>query len=281
MRVNENCAACLYDKQYNVCKDPEYLKEVRQIIDRRTENDTAPYLVYLFGQAYERRFGKRVSYSEIKKQFNDLVLSMEQSLREVIESDSDPLGKAMVFARIGNYIDFGAMNHVDQETFLNLFRNAQLSTRDIPVMESFKDQCRTAKNFLLIADNCGEIILDKLFLQQLTKQFPQLETAVMVRGGEVLNDATAEDALYAGIGDYARIISNGNTVAGTVYGMLSGEAKEAIDKADVILSKGQGNYESLCRQGRHIFYSFLCKCDLFTGRFNVPKLTGILVEEYS
>lgn len=281
MRVNENCAACLYDKQYHACKDPEYLKEVRQIIDRRAENDTAPYLVYLFGQAYERHFGKRVSYSGIKKQFNDLVLSMEKSLREVIESDSDPLGKAMVFARIGNYIDFGAMNHVDQETFLNLFRNAQLSSRDIPVMESLKDQCRTAKNFLLIADNCGEIILDKLFLQQLTKQFPQLETAVMVRGGEVLNDATAEDALYAGIGDCARIISNGNTVAGTVYGMLSGEAKEAIDRADVILSKGQGNYESLCRQGRHIFYSFLCKCDLFTGRFNVPKLTGILIEEYS
>ena len=95
----------------------------------------------------------------------------------------------------------------------------------------------------------------------------------------MLNDATEEDALYAGIQQTAAIVSNGTTVAGTVYDMISEEAKEAMDRADVILAKGQGNYESLCRQGRHIFYSFICKCDLFTGRFQVPKLTGILVEE--
>ena len=73
-------------------------------------------------------------------------------------------------------------------------------------------------------------------------------------------------------------VPNGNSVAGTVYAMLSDDAKDALDRADVILAKGQGNYESLCDQGRHVFYSLLCKCDLFTERFNVPALTGILVE---
>ena len=133
---------------------------------------------------------------------------------------------------------------------------------------------------MLIADNCGEIVLDKLFLEQLHKRFPELSIDVLVRGGEVLNDATKEDAEYVGISKVARVISNGLPIAGTVYEMLPDDAKEVMDQADVILAKGQGNYESLCKQGRHIFYSFLCKCELFTSRFRVPKLTGIFVEEW-
>ena len=103
--------------------------------------------------------------------------------------------------------------------------------------------------------------------------------SVMVRGAEVLNDVTLEDAKYAGIDQLASLVSNGSSVAGTIYGMLQEEAKEAIDSADVILAKGQGNYESLCGQGRHIFYSLLCKCRLFTDRFDVPELTGVFIEE--
>ena len=91
--------------------------------------------------------------------------------------------------------------------------------------------------------------------------------------------APVEDALNAGIDSVAQIISSGVAVSGTVYDMISDEAKNAIDSADVILSKGQGNYEALSGHGRHIFYSFLCKCERFTNRFQVPSLTGIFVEE--
>ena len=78
----------------------------------------------------------------------------------------------------------------------------------------------------------------------------------MVRGGEVLNDATEEDAMYTGIDQLAKIISNGNSIAGTVYEMLPDQSKEVLDGADVVLAKGQGNYETLSKQGRHIFYGF-------------------------
>lgn len=279
MRVNDICAECLYDKQMHLSDDRRYLEEVRRIIEERREEDTAPYLVYLFDKEYVRLFGKTAPYAAIKKTFNDLVLSMESLLRDKIEFSDDPLGQALLYARIGNYIDFGAMNHVDEETFLGLFDNPGFSEHDRLVLDSFLLQCAAARRFLLIADNCGEIVLDRLFLEQLKKRFPDLELTVLVRGGEVLNDAVIEDAVYAGIPQIARLISSGNTVAGTVYEMLSDEAKEALDHADVILAKGQGNYESLCMQGRHVFYSFLCKCDLFTGRFGVPRLTGMLVEE--
>ena len=204
---------------------------------------------------------------------------MEDEVRARIESDRNPLAASFAYARIGNYIDFGAMNQVDSGTFLNLLNSARLCETDMPVLESFIRTCRSADRFLLIADNCGEIVLDKLFLEQLKKLFPQMAIFVLVRGEEVLNDATFEDAQYVGIDNIAEIISSGSSIAGTVYEMLPDEGKAVIDKADVILAKGQGNYETLSGQGRHIFYSLLCKCNLFTERFGVPKLTGLFIEE--
>lgn len=279
MRIIDSCAKCLYDKQRHLTDDREYLKEVKNIIDSRGEDDTSPYLVYLFNEVYRRRFGERASYKEIKKKYNDLVLSMEKDLRQKIEGADNPLEAALAYARIGNYIDFGAMNSVDENTFLSLFDDAGIQERDRSAIDSFEKQLSYANSFLLITDNCGEIVLDKLFVEQLEKRFPGLEIKVMVRGREVLNDATLEDACYVGMDKLTEVISNGNAVAGTVYDMLPDEAKKVLDTADVILAKGQGNYESLCRQGRHIFYSFLCKCELFTSRFNVPRLTGVFVEE--
>lgn len=280
MRVTESCAECLYDKQMHLTEDKEYLAEIKSIIDNRREDDCAPYLVYRFNQVYEKYFGQKASYKDIKKKYNDLVLSLEEAVRKRIEASKDPLAKALLYARAGNYIDFGAMNQVEEETFLSLLDSVELQEQEAAVIASFAEQCKNARSFLLIADNCGEIVLDKLFLEQLHKRFPELSIDVLVRGGEALNDATKEDAEYVGISKVARVISNGLPIAGTVYEMLPDDAKEVMDRADVILAKGQGNYESLCKQGRHIFYSFLCKCELFTSRFCVPKLTGIFVEEW-
>lgn len=280
MRVTESCAKCLYDKQKHLSDNADYLSEIKEIIDNRNEEDTSPWLIYLFNRTYEKHFGQRPPYKEIKEKYNSLVLSMEDSLRNRIEASENPLAQALIFARAGNYIDFGAMNEVDEETFLSFFEEEKLQDKESKVLESFLDQCGKARSFLLIADNCGEIVLDKLFLEQLKKSCPELQISVLVRGGEVLNDATREDAEYAGLDKVVEIISSGVPVAGTIYEMLPDQAKKVLDHADVILAKGQGNYESLSRQGRHIFYSFLCKCELFTERFQVPKFTGIFVEEW-
>ena len=282
MRLSEKCAVCLYDKQKRLVQDEDYLAEVRELLENRDPEDTSPYMVYLFDQAFLRRFGDQGEtgrYRSLKQTFNDLVLSMEDAVRQRIEAAEDPLAASVLFARIGNYIDFGAMQDVSTETFLGLFEDPKMGEADRRTYLSFLKECAEAKSFLLIADNCGEIVLDKLFLEQLARRFPRLEMYVLVRGDVVLNDATPEDAAYAGIDRLARIVSNGAPIPGTVYKMLPEEARRVLDTADVILAKGQGNYESLSHQGRHIFYVFLCKCDLFTSRFQVPKLTGMFVEE--
>ena len=279
MRISESCAKCLYDRQLNKTDNEEYLAEIKELLDKRGEDDTSPYMVYLFNKVHTRYFGKGADYKDIKKSYNDLVLEMEDSLRKEIEDSDDPLAKALVIARIGNYIDFGAMNHVDKDEFLKLFADTGFREDDIPVYESFLKECSKGKKFLLVCDNCGEIVLDRLMIEEIKKRFPNLSFKALVRGSEVLNDATMEDAEYTGLSKVAEIISNGEAVAGTIYDMMPQEAKCALDEADVILAKGQGNYESMSGRGRHVFYQFLCKCDLFTSRFNVEKLTGIFIEE--
>lgn len=280
MRISESCAECLYERQKNKTDNAEYLAEIKQLIDNRREEDTSPYMVYLFNKVHVRYFGTGADYSDIKKHYNDLVLGMEDKIMEEIENAEDPLARSLMMARIGNYIDFGAMDNVDEEEFLGLISNAEMRDADKKTYESFLSACSKAKTFLLICDNCGEIVLDKLMIEQLKKRFPLLTVRAMVRGGQVLNDATMEDAVYSGLDKVAELVSNGEPVAGTIYDMLPKDAKAALDTADVILAKGQGNYESMSGQGRHIFYEFLCKCDLFINRFNVPKLTGMFVEDW-
>ena len=120
-------------------------------------------MVYLFNKVHVRRFGAGADYKDIKKKYNDLVLGMEGSLREDIEKSEDSLAKALIMARVGNYIDLGAMNHVNQDEFLSLFCDTEMREDDRQTYDSFLEACERGKTFLLVCDNCGEIVLDKRF----------------------------------------------------------------------------------------------------------------------
>jgi uncharacterized protein with ATP-grasp and redox domains len=269
----------MYDRQLNKTDNKDYLAEIKAVLDNRPDDITSPELVVRFNEIHEKYFGPLPDYSDIKKEYNDLVLSMEDDLRKEIESSDDPLATSIVMCRIGNYIDFAALHQVETETFLKLFDDTKMRDDEKQVYRSFCDKCSTAKSFLLLTDNCGEIVLDKLMLEQLKIRYPQLSIKIMVRGGAVSNDAIMEDALYVGLDKVGEVITNGAPIAGTVYPKLSEEAKNAVDDADIIFSKGQANYESFAGEGHHAFYTFLCKCDLFINRFKVPKFTGMFVEE--
>ena len=132
---------------------------------------------------------------------------------------------------------------------------------------------------LYLTDNAGEIGLDRIFAEAMAEKYPGLEITFCVRGGPAANDATREDA--AAVGIPFPVIDNGNLVPGTVIELLSEEAKRAMDEADVILSKGQGNVETLLGCGYNIYYAFLVKCPLFMERFGKAKLTPMLLKERS
>lgn len=286
MRIVPSCEKCLYERQMGIAQSisdenvrEEYLAEIREVLVNRKEEDSAPYMVYCFKEVQGRYFKTLDIFPDIKEQYNSLMLSMEAEIEAKIEASADPLETAIIYARIGNYIDFGAMNHVEQGELLQLLEEESCVELNKATYEAFCEECEKGKNFLLLCDNCGEIVLDKLFVRQLKKRFPQLAVSVMVRGEPVLNDATMEDAVFSGMDKEATLISNGNGVAGTVVSMLAPQARKALEAADVILSKGQGNYESLSGYEGVVYYSFLCKCELFTSRFGVPRLTGMFLRE--
>ena len=144
MYISDRCAECLYDKQKARLDEEDYLREVRKLLNERRETDTAPYMVHQFNLLYEARCGQRDSYAGVKRMYNDLVLSMEKDVKAGIREASDPLARALAYARVGNYIDFGAMNHVDKDTFLALFQEADLGERDLVTYASY---AKTQKNF--------------------------------------------------------------------------------------------------------------------------------------
>ena len=285
MEISEKCVACLYRKQLIRAErltpeaGKEYIEKVEELLKHRTERDNSPYLVSLFNDIYEKLGGTVESYGEIKREYNKLVLDVEDELRDRIRNSENPLKTAFFLARTGNYIDFSAVKKVSPEELFRMLRETNLSENDEKVYASFEEAALQAKSFLLLADNCGEIVFDKLFLEQLRAQNPAADLVVMVRGAEAMNDATIEDAEQIGLSKVARVVPNGSNLTGTMYDMISEEAKELLKHSEVILSKGQGNYESLSGHGFHVFYTFLCKCDLFVEKFAVPQFTGMLVEE--
>ncbi len=284
MRVSSDCEACLYNRQKNrvsVITDPkkrsEYLDGVREILRTRDAGDSSPFMVYRFNSLYRSMFGTAPDFSGVKKEYNDLALSIEQQAYDMIKGSSDPLKTALIYSRKGNYIDFGAMASVDKEVFIELLNKDDSLDED--TYRAFCDECTGAESFLLLCDNCGEIVFDKLLLRVLRERFGGMKLYAMVRGGDVLNDVTKEDAAYTGLDKVAEIITNGRAISGVVPYMLGAEEKRIFDNADVVLSKGQGNYEALSGYRKKIYYSFLCKCSMFTERFSVPPLTGMFIKE--
>lgn len=286
MRIVPSCEKCLLDRQIaraGEIEDPvrreEFIQKIRELMENRKEEDSAPYMVYQFGKIARDYFGPQASYKEIKEEYNSLVMYLEKEVEEKIENSPNPLETSMIYGRIGNYIDFGAMNSVSKEEFFKLLDDKGKEGIDREVFREFTQECEKGKTFLLLCDNCGEIILDKLFLRQLKKAYPHLKVYAMVRGEEALNDATLEDASFCGIDREAELLTNGCGVTGTVIEMLPPREREIFEKADIVYSKGQGNYETLAGCNRAIYYSFLCKCDHFVNRFEVPRLTGMFVKE--
>ncbi len=260
MKLSAMCIRCLMDRQeerVRECGDEEkkavYLKEAAGIIASSGEGDSAPYLVFQMNQAYERLFGKLMDYKKEKKEFNSLMLDLESELEEKIRSGKsreEILKNAINYARSGNYIDFGALNHVDKDELMGLLEKAGEEDVDGHTFAMLSEDLDKAEELVYLLDNCGEIVADKLLVKVLKEQYPNMNITVMVRGVEVLNDAVMEDAEEVGLTKLVKVIGNGNGVAGTQVDLLSREAREAIEKADIIISKGQGNFETIYGGGK-------------------------------
>lgn len=286
MKLNPFCLCCILNKQEKLIrsypdmeKKTEYMKKLMALIANTKETDCAPSLSVDIQRLYSSFWNcPAEDYTEIKKDFNRFMLDIEHTLEEKIRSSADPLEKALLYARIGNYIDFAALSNVNQETALTLLENNSDSL-DQEEYSIFLKELNSAKRLVYITDNCGEIVLDKLAIKILKETYPDLDITVLVRGYPVINDATMEDAEEIGLTDLVKVIDNGSNVAGTWIPGINQAARELLENADMIIAKGQGNFETMNDCGLNVYYLFLCKCDLFQRRFHAKNLQGMFLNE--
>lgn len=285
-RWNSYCTQCLLKKHLtnypDTATEEERLTYIRRLFSILTDiapGESSPVIVNRILTLQKEMFDQFVDYTDIKKHFNQLMLEQEDWIYADISSATDPIRRALQYVMKGNYIDFGVLSDVNSEKLMELLSQAKDQTIDEQIFEELMQDLTSAKNMVLLTDNCGEIVLDKLLIRTIMSQFPDLQIHVIVRGGHALNDATMEDACQVGLPDLVKVIGNGTCLQGTYLPDISKEARDLLEQADVILSKGQGSFESLQYCGLNIYYLFLCKCDLFTKRFHTHLYNGILTND--
>jgi damage-control phosphatase, subfamily I len=220
-----------------------------------------PVLAQQLHRRLRQLSGNDDPYREAKARFDRLAAELLPRYATWVREAPDPLLSAVRLAVAGNVIDLGAKGGL---TELDA-RVAIESAFWAPLRGDFESFCQAAtraERILYLADNAGEIAFDRLLIERL----PAGRVTVAVRGAAVINDATLADAQAVGLPDVAEVIENGSDAPGTVLDDCSDLFRERFRESDVIISKGQGNYETLCDVGRDIFFLFRVKCPVVAAR---------------
>ena len=256
-----------------------FARDLMKLLAEAPAGVPAPFFTPGVTELFHKHYGLSMDrYRQEKIDSNAFVLARMDQIREKVLSASDPVKAGLQFAILGNYIDFaGLRGDVSFEKLDQMLEKALEMEFDEKNYVNLCEELARGGKLLYLTDNAGEIGFDRIFAEVIAQKFPNVEITFCVRGGPAANDATREDAQAVGIP--FPVIDNGNLVPGTMLELLSGEAKKAMDEADVILSKGQGNVETLLGCGYNIYYAFLVKCPLFMERFGKEKLTPMLLKE--
>jgi len=219
-------------------------------------------------------------YAAVKKESNDLVLDLYPELKAKAERSADPLLTAIKIAGEGNIIDFGPNMAVDRDRSVermvsDSFAHALQEPLDPDGYRTFQRRLADVSEILYL-DNAGEIVCDKILIEELVKRGKKV--TFVVRGGPVINDVTVVDARYVGMDEVATVITNGSDAVGTSLSDCSSEFREAFRTAELTLAKGQGNFEGLSDVPGRIFFLFKVKCPV-VGRETGARVGTLVLKE--
>ena len=289
LKFHAECAACLMEanlRKAAAVQDEklkmEYMRKICEIIHAADAEREAPPLVDARIIRLRREMlGIEDDFTAIKHSFNQLLLGLCDKLRARIDGAEDPMYAALQLSMAGNYIDFGVLRDVDPDELLRLLDDAAEKHVDREEYEQLRaDLARPGGELVFIHDNCGEIVLDKLLIETIKRLYPQQEIVSLVRGTPVLNDATLEDAVEAGLPEVAELMENGlEYVAGTDLKCVPEAVRERIENAKLLIAKGQGNFETLAGCGLNVYYLFLSKCAGYTQWYGFERFSGVLAND--
>ena len=273
MKTHLECLPCTVNSYLRLADTgviPEEKKEelMRQLLSFLSEADYK-YSPPEMGAELHRMIRKSLQnpdpYLKIKKEYNQMMLDLYPSFTEMVEQSDTPFDTAMRLAIGGNVIDFGAKYQFDVMETIHSAVESELAIDD---SASLQQALGNAQSLLYIGDNCGEIVLDKIFLEHLNVP----EKIFVVRGAPIINDITLDDALMVGMEKVARVVSTGDDSPGAVWERTSEEFRTLFNEADVVISKGQGNLEGLIeRKHKNLYYLLVTKCELIAERIGTQK----------
>ncbi len=213
-----------------------------------------------------------------KEASNHFVMARLEKIREMIAAAEDPVYGALQFAVLGNYLDFAALQgKVSFSQLEEMLEQALQLELDKACYRQLREDLEKGSRVLILTDNAGEIAIDRLLAETLQETYPHLQITFCVRGGPIQNDATREDAREVGIS--FPVIDSGAAIGGFPIHLLGQEARQALERADVIIAKGMGNTETMYGCGYNVYYAFLVKCARLSSYFDQPLMTPMLVRD--
>jgi uncharacterized protein with ATP-grasp and redox domains len=294
MRTYLECIPCFFKQALEAARmaganaktQKKILDEIAKAIPNIKLSSTPPEMGKTIHDIVKELTGEEDPYKKLKEIATKQTLGIYPELKKKIESAYDKLLMAVELAIAGNIIDYGTKNSLDVEKELTKILGAEQRAieeekESIFNFNSFKNAVKNAKCLLYIADNVGETVFDCVLLEEIRRADPEKEIVYAVREKPIINDALKEDAVKAGIDNFAEIISSGSEVPGTILPLCSKRFLKIFKKADLVISKGQGNYETLSDEKRLIFFLFMAKCPVIARHVDCGVGEIVLVSNHN
>jgi uncharacterized protein with ATP-grasp and redox domains len=268
MKTHPDCIPCFVRQTLETIKltsddtglHEKALREILAILSQMDFNKEPVIMGRTIQHLIQRLSGSSDPYRTLKQQFNQMALDLYPRLKAQVSSAENAFETAARLALAGNMIDFGIGRMLEAAQVTATIELA-LSANLKGDIQSLEQAARTARSILYLGDNCGEIVFDRLLIEQ----FITDRVTYVVRAAPIINDVTMDDARYTGMTDHTRVIDNGSDAPGTLLSECSQKFKTAFKKADLVIAKGQGNYETLHASRRPIFFMLKVKCPVVAG----------------
>lgn len=273
MKINYECLPCLVNQVVKVSKIVGIENEERlyhhlfKYLSTLDFQLTNPEIIGAVFEYVKKQINNNDPYYDIRKSFNKMFLKKEKEFEKIIENTENSFYMALKYAIIANIIDFSPRNNNfdNISQFFNDMKNkALIIDHHLQLLADIK----SSDTLLYIGDNCGEICLDKILIKKIKEINPKLQIFFATRGTAVVNDSIEEDGYFIGLDKYATIINNGDYSLGTVLKRTSEKFRKIYYQADMIIAKGQANYESLSDENENIYFLLITKCAVIAKYLN-------------
>lgn len=278
MKVHLDCFPCFLKQALIALRlgtDEETVQEhiLKSVLDdiKRSDTSKPPAYTTTFIHRTIRQLLGRDPFKDIKSEYNQIALGLYPSLKTIIRESQDPLRTSTRLAIAGIVIDFGIFTSIDIEGTIKRSLENELAVDDYG---DFRNAVGESDTILYITDNAGEIVFDRLLVETLISLGK--DVIVIVKGAPVINDATIEDAIEAGLVHVCKVIDNGSDAVGTILQWTSLEFQKIFKDTQLVVSKGQGNFETLFGTRENMFFLFQSKCHVVSQELGFPIGSMIL-----